>query len=309
MIALWQFNDNTKRDLFMRYFFLTLFTFLAFPMFAQAQAIKEPETPKALANMVSQGSQIFYLGDYEGMNGWALVRQGKPEFFYENKDRTALVMGLLFNDAGEMVTMAQLKSLHDRVGDDMYAATGGALSSLQKQEMPTAQPEQTTTATTAPIIDNRPLTPAENMYTDLLAANWVTMNPNGKHDVFAFIDPDCPHCKTFINEAQPFLNDDGLRLRIMPMGANDVSARKAAVLLASANPAERLTKYAAGDTSVLTAPENIGTEAVNKNMTTMIKHGFDVTPIIVYRTGKGEIRLIRGRPADINIIINDIENN
>lgn len=281
------------------------------PFTVTAQDLKEPRPPKALAEMEESGSQIFYLGNFQGMNGWALIRQGKPEFFYENRERTAMVMGLMFNEAGEMITMAQLKSLNERVGDDMYASTGGALTPEQKSgetEVVEQSPSALETPSKSPTI-NRPLTTAERMYTDLLAANWITLNPDGAYDIFAFIDPDCPHCKSFIRDSESHLVKDGIRIRAIPIGVRDESARKAAVLLSSADPADRLKKYAAGDISVLKAPGNISTTATEKNMSLMLKHGFDVTPIIVYRTGKGKIRMIRGRPAGMDIIVNDIINN
>lgn len=295
------------KDFYMRLSLFTLFFTLILPISVMAQ--NEPEPPAALAKMQATGSQIFYLGEFENMYGWALIRQGKPEFFYENKERTAMVMGLMFNDAGEMITMAQLKNLNDRVGDDMYASTGGALSSFKKNssdETPSAVATDMVTKT--PQI-NRPLTKAEIMYTDLLSANWVTINPEGAYDIFAFIDPDCPHCKTFINDTSAYQVKDGVRIRAIPIGINEQSMRKSAVLLSSANPAEKLKQYAAGDDTILSAPANINTTAAEKNMSLMIKHGFDVTPIIIYKTGKGEIRMIRGRPADMNTVINDIVNN
>lgn len=323
MILLWQFNDNQhdiRKEILMRFILSILTLLILIPLTSMAQPAEEPKPPKALADMQSTGAQIFYLGEFEGMNGWALIRQGKPEFFYENESRTGMVMGLMFNEAGEMITMAQLKTLNDRIGDDMYASTGGALTPAQKLGEVEPEPTQpatnnessvvaTTPATAAPAPINRPLTAAEKMYADLLSANWVTINPQGSQDIFAFIDPDCPHCKTFINDAAPYLVQGGIRIRAIPMGARDESMRKAAVLISSANPAERLVKYAAGDTSLLTAPDNINTAAAEKNMSLMIKHGFDVTPIIVYRTGKGEIRMIRGRPASMDTIINDIVHN
>ena len=90
---------------------------------------------------------------------------------------------------------------------------------------------------------------------------------------------------------------------------NADSARRAAVLLASANPGERLKQYAAGDTAALPAPETINTEAVEKNVQVMVKNRFDVTPVIVYKTQGGKIRLIRGRPLDYDNVIRDIREN
>ncbi len=279
---------------------------LFMPFTTQAQDITQPDPPKSLKTMVESGAQIFYLGQFEGMNGWALIRQGKPEFFYENRDRTAMVMGLMFNGDGEMITMGQLTALNRRVGDDMYAATGG--SSNQHKQAQTAQPSTTdTSVATAPVV--RELTQAQRMYTDLIASNWITVNETGKHDVFAFVDPDCPHCKQMIREMDSAFSNDQIKLRVIPIGIADAGQRKAAVLLASANPEEILLKYAHGDSSALSAPQNINTKAVEKNKQTLLKWGFDATPIVVYRTLKGEIRVVGGRPYDLNNLIDDIEIN
>jgi protein-disulfide isomerase len=286
--------------------FTLLILVLLMPFTTQAQDITQPDPPKSLKKMVESGSQIFYLGEFEGMNGWALIRQGKPEFFYENKDRTAMIMGLMFNGDGEMITMGQLTSLNRRVGDDMYAVTGGSLN--QHKQAQIAQPAVTDTpVSTAPVV--RELTQAQRMYTDLIASNWITINETGKHDVFAFIDPDCPHCKQMIREMDTAFSNDQIKLRVIPIGISDVGQRKAAVLLASANPEERLLKYAHGDNDALSAPQNINTKAVEKNKQTLLKWGFDATPIVVYRTLKGEIRVVRGRPYDLNNLIDDIEKN
>jgi protein-disulfide isomerase len=289
----------------MRIFSLLILMFLM-PLTIQAQDITQPDPPKSLKNMVENGAQIFYLGEFEGMNGWALIRQGKPEFFYENRDRTAMVMGLMFNGDGEMITMGQLTTLNRRVGDDMYASTGGSLA--QHKQAQVAQPSLVEEpVVTAPIV--RELTQAQRMYTDLIASNWITINETGKHDVFAFIDPDCPHCKQMIREMAPAFENDQIRLRVIPLGIADAGQRKASVLLSSANPEERLLKYANGDSDALSAPENINTKAVEKNKKTLLKWGFDATPIVVYRTLKGEIRVVRGRPYDLDNLVKDIEMN
>jgi len=285
---------------------------------AMAQATNDPKPPKALADMVSRGAQVYYLGQVENMNGWALVRQGKPEFFYENADRTAMVMGLLFNKDGEMLTTSQLSALKRKEGDGMFAATGGMMDFLSEKN--TAQNEATpspksneapvaniVTPASAPAMDRAP-TSAERMYVDLLGSNWITLNGDGAQDLFVIIDPDCPHCRQFITEVEPLLTPDGLRVRIIPIGAREESLRRASLLLASADPAELLVKYAKEEAE-LNAPENIDTTAAEKNLALMGKYGFDVTPMVIYRTGKGEIRLIRGRPSNYQNILNDIQNN
>jgi protein-disulfide isomerase len=318
---MWHFNENRKERYFMRLLLILMTLSMAMISPAMAQISYDPDPPEALEKMVEQGNQIFYLGEFEGMKGWALIRQGKPEFFYQNREGTALIMGLMFNQDGEMVTMGQLRALYQEVGDDMYAATGGSISNLPPLNEKTsiadtvAPQNQTTTTTTTttssqrPVVTEADLTPAKRMFADLLTSNWVTLNPNGQYDIFAFIDPDCPHCKSFLRDAEPFMTNDGLRLRVIPIGMSDSALKKAALLLASANPEERLMAYAKGDQTQLNAPDNINTAGVESNVTMMFKHGFDVTPIIVYRTNKGEIRMIRGKPSDYNMVINDIVEN
>ena len=310
----------------MRLFFLALIILAIFPAVTMAQSGFSPKMPKALQEMVDQGAQVHYLGEFEGMKGWALIRQGKPEFFYQNREGTAMVMGLMFNQDAEMVTMGQLRALHQRVGDDMYAVTGGSIANANlpplsdsEKSNNTSEPVAVADASpasapapvvlTPPLVTARNLTPAKRMYADLLGTNWVTMNPQGKYDLFAFIDPDCPHCMNFIKDVEPMMINGGLRIRVIPIGMTDQSLKKAAVLLSSSDPQGRVLKYAKGDKSALSAPNNINTKGVEKNVTTMLKHEFDVTPIIVYRTGKGEIRLIRGRPSNYETILNDIVQN
>lgn len=313
---------------------------------AQAQQGLEPTPPDILRNFVREGGQIFFLGEYEGMNGWVLIRNGQPEYFYENPDGTALVMGLLFDTDGQMVTMPQLSRLRERVGDDMYATTGRlniqqepvttditgqdvtqqpqvpdiasvaeAMMGSPNEAVPptTATPEQETLSSGldfATPVGGVELTPAEQMFVDLIRANWVTMNPEGNHDMFALIDPNCSHCKEFIlNSNESFLEAGDLRLRIIPIGMNIDSARRSAVLLASADPVKRLIEFSNGNEEALPAPNNINIEAVEGNTALMVKHNFGVTPAIVYRTKQGKIRLIRGRPADYNNILRDIREN
>ena len=342
----------------MRFVFPILLITLLLPVGLQAQSYKEPKPPQSLDSLVAQGAQLFYMGQFENMHGWVLIRQGKPEFFYENKERTAMVMGLMFNGDGNMVTMSQLNALKEERGDELYATTGTLqdriaaaaaenaartpapaqedlatpIPAVEEAETEVAQPateapQPQSTAETppsaapteselletpgelaTPLVGRMP-TAAEKMYADLITANWITMNPTGERDMFAFIDPDCSHCRVFIDSSEEFLKRGSLRLRVIPVGVTAESARRAAVLLASANPEERLKNYVAGDEAALPAPETINTDAISKNLRLLAKHNLNVTPVIAYKTDQGKIRLIRGRPNDYNQVLRDITEN
>lgn len=283
--------------------FFLAFTILAlFTGTARAQSLgvsgEQPAPPIPLQEAVAGGAQIYYLGEYQGLQGWALIRQGTPEFYYATEDNTALVMGLLFDGEGEMITSGQLAELQYREGDDMFAMTE-ELSGGDTAATPVL-PEATRQAYV-------PLTPAQEMYVDLQASNWLTFGDNGQYEVFAFIDPDCPHCQAFIREIQsPYLSDGLIKLRVIPVGFTGASLRRAALLLASSDPAERMLRYAQGESEVLSPPEGINVSAVAKNRSVMEKWGFDATPTIVYKAGNGEIRIIRGKPKDYSVMMQDL---
>jgi protein-disulfide isomerase len=280
----------------------------------QQTPVGEPEMPAPLAAAVEDGVQAIYLGEFEGLFGWALIRQGRPEYYYATADNSAIIMGILFDGEGEMITSGQLAQLKANKGDDMFALTGGI---DEVNTTPTSNaPAQPRTRTPAQEIDgfatsitSEPLTPAQEMFVDIQAANWMTWGPNGTYEIFAFLDPDCPHCQRFAADAKPLIDNGTLKVRALPMGLNPLAEQKAALMLAGSNPLDRFLRYADGDTDALNPPASINVSAVQKNRELMNEWGFDVTPVIVYRTGKGEIRIIRGRPQSFDTIFQDIANN
>lgn len=303
----------------------TFFSAFLFALFltitASAQTLQQtpsepPKLPKPLADTVANGAQSYYLGEYQGLYGWAIIRQGRPEYFYVTKDGSAMVMGILFDGAGEMVTAGQLAQLQANQGDDMFALTG---SVDEQNTTPTSTAPSGTTSPRATTDDGgfatslrsdyAELTPAQEMFLDVQAANWLTYGAQGEIEIFAFVDPDCPHCQRFIANAKPFVDEGLLKIRVLPIGFTAESEQKAALMLAGSNPIDRFMRYGAGDQSALNPPAGINVEAVAKNKSVMLKWNFDVTPVIVYRTGKGEIRIVRGRPKDMETLLTDIIKN
>lgn len=302
----------------MRFYILLLSFTIALTSSLQAQELKQtpaqaPDTPAPLQAAVDGGAQVYYLGEYEGMYGWALIRQGRPEFFYGNKEGTVLIMGLMFDGQGEMITNGQLAQLRSNEGDDMFAMTGD-LDEVNNTPTSTAPTnivsENTPTAADGLATSIMPefveLTPAQQMFLDVQAANWITYGQNGKYELFAFVDPDCPHCQRFMAEAKPLADAGILKLRLLPIGINPESEKRAALILAGANPVDRFLKYGGGDASALDYPADINVSGVQKNKDVLLKWGFDVTPIIVYRSGTGDIRVVRGRPQDMDTLVRDL---
>ncbi len=98
-----------------------------------------PPMPLPLKEQEKRGAQVYYLGRFETLDSWVMVRTGQPEFYYATPDNKALVMGILFNGRGDMLTGEQLKTLQAQQQAGIAAMT-------QKQvDVPQLPPSSTDT--------------------------------------------------------------------------------------------------------------------------------------------------------------------
>ncbi len=267
---------------------------LALPATAQDQSPTSsaplPEMPKPIQELISQGAQVRYLGRDHGLDSWITVKGGQEQYFYVLPDKSAFVMGLLFDADGKLVTVQQVKRLQQQ-GDTL-------LDSLS---------EDTATEEQDPAKDPRFKSPSEQLFADIEGSNWVPLGELGAPVAYAFIDPQCPHCHEFIKELRASYLDKGkVQLRLVPVGFKDETRSQAAFLLATPNPSERWYKHMDGDPEALPAKSEISDQGVQRNLAVMQSWQFSVTPMIVYRGKDGTVKLVRGRPKDIEAFINDL---
>jgi thiol:disulfide interchange protein DsbG len=280
--------------------FLSLFAavaLIAAPSFAQSKS-KEviPDVPKVLEALSDRGAQFRYLGTEHGMDGWIAIYQGQEQYYYITQDKKAFVTGLMFGEDGRPVTIDQVQALQ--------AAGGDVLDILATDQK---APEETTTKES--ILDAAQMkTPAERMFSDVESSNWLRLGSESAPVVYSFVDPNCPHCHDFINDVRKkdYLNQGVMQLRIIPVGFIEGSLAQAAFLLASPEPEQRYFKYLDGDKEALPAKGDISTQAVQKNMALMQAWKFNVTPLTVYRSKSGEIKIVRGRVKDLDAVIADL---
>src|SRR5690606_22431650 len=119
---------------------------------ALAQTEKLPAVPAAIQDLVDRGAQIRYLGKKHGMDGWITIYQGQEQYYYVTQDKEGFVMGVLFDKAGDMVTVEQVRKLQAQDGDILDFMTMD-----KPPEAATAAPSSVTDAQT-------PGTPAEKMF-------------------------------------------------------------------------------------------------------------------------------------------------
>ncbi len=286
----------------------------------------EPALPKPLREQRDRGAQVFYLGKFEQLYGWAMIRSGQPEFYYATEDNKALVMGILFNDKGDMLTGEQLKALEISRNKDIVTMMESQMAPNPRGESPkdVPMPEDPAAGMTKPadVAANLPpikpdaeaaatapqeTSPAKKMLADVQAASSVLWGKPGVPAFWAFLDPNCAHCRQFIKDVDPMVTAGKVAVHIVPVAYDSKSKSQAALVLAAADGADRLVAYSKGQENLLPASDTINTSTIQTNLELMRKWSLSGTPIIVYQSGKGgTVRLIRGRPLDINQAVGDL---
>lgn len=269
---------------------LAIAAFMAvFSPFAQAQE-SVPEVPKPIQNLVNEGAQIRYLGDDYGAQAWLTIKNGQEQYFYVLPGGEAFLMGVLFNNKGEVVTVDQVRKLR---------AKGDTLLDTLAENAP-----QETVAETSDAYNFK--SPSEQLFYDVSNSNWVPLGVAGAPVAYAFIDPLCPHCHEFIKDVRKDIEAGKLQLRLIPVGFKDETRAQAAFLMATPNAQERWFKHMDGDKEALPAKTGINEQGVQRNLAIMQSWEFSATPMVIYRGKDETVKIIRGRPQDPKALISDI---
>jgi len=258
----------------------------------QAQATDPlPNLPDPIQTLVNEGAQIRFLGKDHGMDAWLTIKNGVEQYFYVLPDQSAFLMGVMFDQKGKLVTVEQVNRLRSE-GDTL-------LDTLA--EFPA--PENST--------ENKPFefkSPAEQMFSDIEKSNWVALGQPGAPVVYSFIDTQCPHCHTFIKELKDggYFDSGKVQLRMIPVGFKEETRSQAAFLIATPNPQQRWFQHMEGDENALPAKSEINQQGVQRNLAVMQSWKFNVTPMLVYRGRDDSVKLVRGKPQDLNTLFADL---
>lgn len=264
----------------------------------------QPAYPAVIQAAADQGAQVRFLGKMNGFNGWLLLSQGNPAYVYVSEDGKTIFQGLMFDDQGTPLTMRQIGALEANEA----AANGGELPPLAEPSMmepdaaPAAQPS-------LPTAQNEDRSPGETLYDALSVVNSVTLGSTDANAplLYAFIDPDCPHCKDFLKEADaPYLQTKKIQLRVIPIGIlGENSQRKAAYILTQPDGGAQLMAQANGG-KALPAPSNLTLDGQQLNTDLFRLWKFDGTPILVFKDKSGKIMMVRGAPNNLPSLVNSI---
>lgn len=270
----------------------------ASPVFAQSKGASIPDVPEALEALSERGAQLRYLGKEHGMDGWIAIYQGQEQYYYITQDGKAFVTGLMFGQDGRPITIDQVRTLQQQGGEFLDLLAEGET----KPEALADVKNETSVVDTA-----KTKSPAERMFADVENGNKIRLGQSNAPVLYSFIDPQCPHCHEFIKAIRKDYIEKGLiQVNLLPVGFIQGSPEQASLLLAAPNGEELFYKHLDGDTTALPAKEGVSTQAVMKNMAIMQAWKFEVTPLSVYRSRTGEIKIIRGVPKDIPGMIADL---
>ncbi|MCJ8278051.1 MAG: thioredoxin domain-containing protein, partial [Bdellovibrionales bacterium] len=228
---------------------LTILAVLALlPLQVQAQD-SIPQVPEALQILEERGSQSRYLGKKHGMYGWISIFQGQEQYYYVTPDGQGFLMGLLFDKAGKMETLEQVRELQ-RQSDGVLDVL--AIDKPEEERLSQAIKE------TSEVFQYK--TPAERMFSDVENSNWIEFGDKSAPVIYSIMDPQCPHCHEFMGDLKDSYIEKGLiRVRVIPVGFREETLAQSAFLLAAPDAKERWYKHLDGDSSALPAKSEIST--------------------------------------------------
>lgn len=269
-------------------------------LFSSVAFAADPPMPAPIQQLVKDGAVARYLGKDQNLDGWVTFKNGQEQYFYVTPDGQGIIMGLLFNTRGDAITLRQIDQLREREGDtlDKLAGVNPAVPAVNK---PTTEPQKNTVAT-------KPNSKSEQFYADIELANWIVLGEKTAPPFYAFIDPQCPHCKDMIKEFQNSGALNNIQLRLLPVGLlSEDSLAQAAFLLASPTAGADLLKLVGGDQSAIPIDKNLPLLGVQKNLSLMQTYKIDVTPFAVYKTKDGTVKILRGVPKNMKALIKEIK--
>src|SRR5690606_10982561 len=116
--------------------FLAVLLLLGAALPARAQDQKQPPLPPPMKTMVEEGAQIRYLGRHNRLDGWISMQKGQEQYFYVTEDGQSILMGLLFDADGKLITVRQVRALQEQSGDTLEL-----LRQPVPEELGTARPD------------------------------------------------------------------------------------------------------------------------------------------------------------------------
>ena len=250
-----------------------------------------PTMPDPLKNLVNEGAQVRFLGREGGVEGWIVIKGGIEQYFYVLPSG-AFLTGLLFDKEGKALTVKQVQNLRGASGDDLLDQLAA--------DVPTKPSE----ASSAQDYDFK--SPAEQFYYDVDNSNWIPFGKAGTPVLYAFVDPQCPHCHEMMKNLKAYIDNGKAQVRLIPIGFRQDTVSQAAYLLAAPNPTDLWWRNMAGEKNVIPALGEINTQGVQRNLSIMQAWKLSGTPTVIYRAKDNSVKIVEGNPKNLQQLIGDL---
>ncbi len=260
--------------------------------FAQENTIL-PKLPAPIQNLVNEGAQVRFLGKDHGVEGWIAIKNGQEQYFYVLPNDGGFISGILFDAQGKTVTINQVNRLRKQ--------SGGELLDMLAADRPQSKISDVTKTDKYEF-----KTPSEQLYWDIENSNWIPMGQAGAPMLYSFIDPQCPHCHKMMEDLRAPIKAGQIQVRLIPIGLKEETRAQAAFLLATPAPEQVWWKHMDGDMDALPAKRELNQQGVQRNLSIMQSWKLDATPFVIYRGKDKKVKMIRGKPKDIDALISDL---
>lgn len=282
------FQDNSRHI----YGFVAVFAMVLF--FSCSVFAQTPPVPKQLESFQAEGAQVRFLGRSYGMNGWIVFHKGKEQYFYETPEGRGVVSGIMFGETGNNITLQQIVKIQKQSGD--------VLGVFAEQEV---AKENRLDNLVSKSVNLKPK--PEQLYDSVEESNWVALGSSDAPYIYTFIDPQCPHCKAFLEDLrQNYIQKGLVQVRIIPVGFREDTMAQAAFLLTAPDPETRLYRHMKGDGEALPVTRSINQQGVERNLSIMQAWKFNMTPVSIYKDKRGEVKIIAGRAQNAADLVADL---
>ena len=272
-----------------------------------ASAAPDPSTNPVMAALQKMGAKFYYLGKSNGLDGWFIVKDGQVQILYPTPDNKATLVGALFGDNGDNITISQVARLVQ--GNKEVADLIAAAQKEQQAMAGVGSPVTAAAPATAAGIPTTNLSPGERLIHDLSEASTVVIGPNAASpEIFMVMDTDCPHCQATWKVLRDQVLKGSLHIRMVPIApAGTDSERSGAMLLGVRDPTTAWDKYVAGDKAQLAGtPITAALVAIRANHILIDNWKIQETPYIVYRAKDGKVKVLVGEPAALPVVLKDL---
>lgn len=280
----------------------------------------------ALRNIIPGGTEVHYIGNEYGLNGYFLSKDKTGKVLYITPDNQGIIDGMIYSGDGSPTTLQQLSRLKD-AGFDPTPFIGKPSDTTAQTSQATTTPTPPTSATIAPsnAATSQPAvtqpmqqatknpsdtkSPGEMLWQETSNASWIAFGNTNAPQLTVFMDRGCNECMNFFRTIYPLTQSNKLYLRVIPVTVIDPkNTTITANVLGSPSPAAAWVAVANGQT--IPQPANISEQigdAIKANNTLFFRWKLPGTPYLIYRDAtQTKVKVLIGEPEKLQTLLTDM---